>query len=65
MRHFGGPRIDMFCLPNDLTWRQSFRPFMSARPYYHPSVQSRHCIVRTSELPELSIFFIAVCPGML
>jgi hypothetical protein len=37
---FSEPRIDIFCLPNELTWCQSLRPFMSARSlsYHHPRV---------------------------
>jgi hypothetical protein len=37
---FSEPRIDIFCLPNDLAWCQSFRPFMSARSssYHLPRV---------------------------
>ena len=44
---FSGPRIDIFCLPNDLAWCQSFRPFMSARSssYYHSRVVVLWCSV--------------------
>ena len=61
---FSGPRIDIFCLPNDLTWCQSFRPFMSARSssYYHSRVVVLWCSV--SVLPGTSGCAYALVDGM-
>jgi hypothetical protein len=61
---FSGPRIDIFCLPDDLTWCQSFRPFMSARSssYHHPRVVVLWCSV--SVLPGTSGCAYALADGI-